>query len=180
MPIRLKRSRRKGWRKPENAVIVDRTSMWGNPFSTKDEFEKSITDVIHGNEKHIDPAALARLKRILNNISALKGKDVICHCGPEDECHGDTLMSLANSQPVNIVSPRVSLVRIWTKEKLSVHASTAFKKTKARGMIATSLCNQLSVNIDDHFQYDYASEVTCKRCKEKIKHRISVLQDCSK
>src|SRR5699024_864669 len=32
MPKRLKRERRKGWRKPENAVIVDRTSRWGNPF----------------------------------------------------------------------------------------------------------------------------------------------------
>lgn len=31
-PIRLQRKRQKGWRKPENSVIVDRTSRWGNPF----------------------------------------------------------------------------------------------------------------------------------------------------
>lgn len=32
MPKRIVRSRQKGWRKPEDAVIVDRTSRWGNDF----------------------------------------------------------------------------------------------------------------------------------------------------
>lgn len=33
MPKRIQRSRKKGWRKPEGAVIVDRTSRFGNPFA---------------------------------------------------------------------------------------------------------------------------------------------------
>lgn len=33
MPQRIQRKRTKGWRKPEGAVIVDRSSRWGNPFS---------------------------------------------------------------------------------------------------------------------------------------------------
>ena len=32
MPRRIQRQRRKGWKKPENTVIVDRTSRWGNPY----------------------------------------------------------------------------------------------------------------------------------------------------
>ncbi|ETK36157.1 DUF4326 domain-containing protein [Microbispora sp. ATCC PTA-5024] len=32
MPERIQRRRTKGWRLPEGAVIVDRTSRWGNPF----------------------------------------------------------------------------------------------------------------------------------------------------
>lgn len=32
MPKRIQRRRTKGWRLPEGAVIVDRTSRWGNPF----------------------------------------------------------------------------------------------------------------------------------------------------
>jgi hypothetical protein len=32
MPERIRLSRRKGWRKPENAVVVARPSRWGNPF----------------------------------------------------------------------------------------------------------------------------------------------------
>lgn len=31
-PVRIQRKRIKGWRKPANTVIVDRTSRWGNPF----------------------------------------------------------------------------------------------------------------------------------------------------
>lgn len=32
MPQRIQRKRTAGWRKPEGAVIVDRTTRWGNPF----------------------------------------------------------------------------------------------------------------------------------------------------
>lgn len=33
MPERIQLSRRKGWRKPENTVVVARPSIWGNPFT---------------------------------------------------------------------------------------------------------------------------------------------------
>lgn len=31
-PVRIRLSRKKGWRMPANAVKVDRTTRWGNPF----------------------------------------------------------------------------------------------------------------------------------------------------
>lgn len=33
MPERIQLSRRKGWRKPENTIVVSRPSKWGNPFT---------------------------------------------------------------------------------------------------------------------------------------------------
>jgi hypothetical protein len=36
MPERIQLSRRKGWRKPENTVVVARPSKWGNPFRVGD------------------------------------------------------------------------------------------------------------------------------------------------
>jgi len=32
-PYRVQLSRKKGWRKPENTVVVARPSKWGNPFT---------------------------------------------------------------------------------------------------------------------------------------------------
>lgn len=34
-PRRIRLSRTKGWRMPENTVKVDRTTRWGNPFNLK-------------------------------------------------------------------------------------------------------------------------------------------------
>lgn len=32
LPIRVQRRRIRGWKKPDNTIIVDRTSKWGNPY----------------------------------------------------------------------------------------------------------------------------------------------------
>jgi hypothetical protein len=34
-PHRIRLSRRKGWRKPEGAIVVARPTRWGNPFSVQ-------------------------------------------------------------------------------------------------------------------------------------------------
>ena len=31
-PVRIQLSRRSGWRKPDNTVVVARPTVWGNPF----------------------------------------------------------------------------------------------------------------------------------------------------
>ena len=35
-PKRIQLSRKKGWRKPEGAIVVARPSRWGNPFKVGD------------------------------------------------------------------------------------------------------------------------------------------------
>ncbi|MGO7983466.1 DUF4326 domain-containing protein, partial [Rhizobium johnstonii] len=36
LPHRVQLSRKKGWRKPANTVVVARPSKWGNPFRISD------------------------------------------------------------------------------------------------------------------------------------------------
>ena len=36
-PVRVRLSRKKGWRKPPNTVVVSRPTKWGNPFSISAE-----------------------------------------------------------------------------------------------------------------------------------------------
>lgn len=114
-PKRLQRSRKMGWRKPKGAVIVDRTSRWGNPFCVKKEGGKwRITDQ-HGNYctskkfKTYEQAAhksvrlygtyihgLIEKNKI--DIKALRGKDLICFCALDKPCHADYLLEIANME----------------------------------------------------------------------------------
>ena len=81
----------KGWRKPDNTVAVTRGTPWGNPFPvTKDrpalmavtEFSKMVMG---------DPDYQARCRQ------QLQGKNLMCFCKPEDPCHADVLLEVANS-----------------------------------------------------------------------------------
>lgn len=114
MPRRLQRSRKKGWRKPENAVIVDRTSRWGNPFTAKGCRETGFqgTDyeikmrcieafrawLLHpdGHLNWSGPEAEKAKAFILENVHTLQGKDLLCFCEEGQPCHADVLLELAN------------------------------------------------------------------------------------
>lgn len=43
-PKRIQRRRTAGWRLPDGAVIVDRTSKWGNPFTIADAVEANYEE----------------------------------------------------------------------------------------------------------------------------------------
>lgn len=137
MPVRLQRKRQAGWRKPENAVIVDRTSRWGNPYVVKQHEGKwtIITNTgiipsinlwreLHDGEQTIFDTkeeavafAVVLYKRFVlpytsgdtriaafkleeyhrkNIIDALHGKDLVCFCSPDSQCHADILLEIAN------------------------------------------------------------------------------------
>ena len=94
-PRRLQRRRSKGWRMPAGAIYVGRPTKWGNPFAigaphpdtgrpmTRDEaialYEAQIDDEL---------AAAAR--------DELRGKDLVCWCAPDQRCHADVLLQIAN------------------------------------------------------------------------------------
>jgi hypothetical protein len=107
--IQLRRS--KGWRMPPDTVKVDRTTLFGNPFSIKE----------HGHDRAVElhrawltgslagegiPASrleeLAALRRkVLSALPALRGKSLACWCplpepGQRDNCHAALLLELAN------------------------------------------------------------------------------------
>ena len=123
-PKRIQRKRTKGWRKPENTVIVDRTSRWGNPFvgynshavwafkvwlecPTSDYYTaghivtwlRSFREVPEegiGLHKNTDPNLIAT--EMLEQLSELRGKNLACFCSLDKPCHADVLLELANKE----------------------------------------------------------------------------------
>ena len=97
MQKRIKLSRKKGWRKPPEAIVVSRPTRWGNPFDWQElGSKKAATDLYRAwligdiDEYH------ARRDWILAHIHELRGKDLCCWCKPDEPCHADVLIELAN------------------------------------------------------------------------------------
>lgn len=121
MPERIQQKRTKGWRKPENTVVVARPSKWGNPYKVGGEV------VIRGYEDddhfistsrqtvRITPRVAVALYRHLwltnwalgdfpqkrpgpGDIEQLRGKNLACWCPLDQPCHADVLLELANTK----------------------------------------------------------------------------------
>ena len=110
-PRRIQLSRAKGWRMPANAVKVDRTTLFGNPFSLEDwGHDRAVA--LHrawltgeAIDAPIPPAEMKRLTarraQVLKALPSLRGKDLACWCalpkkGEPDNCHAALLLELAN------------------------------------------------------------------------------------
>jgi hypothetical protein len=87
-PKRVQLSRKKGWRKPENCVVVSRPSKWGNPFDMEDHGEAVA---------FFDRCARRRAVLEPEWLEPLRGKDLACWCKLSDKCHADVLLELANA-----------------------------------------------------------------------------------
>jgi hypothetical protein len=106
-PHRVQLRRAKGWRMPANTAKVDRTTLFGNPFSAK-EHGRDRAVVLHrawltgkalgkGRSKELQQKRNA----VLEALPALRGKNLACWCSlPEadepDKCHAALLLELAN------------------------------------------------------------------------------------
>lgn len=109
-PQRIQLRRTKGWRKPEGAVVVSRPSGWGNPFRPGELYR--FTDATGQLRMGVvgDRTSAARL--FASYIAArvemherirveLSGRDLVCWCQPDAECHADTLLRIANESEVH-------------------------------------------------------------------------------
>lgn len=126
MPERIQLSRRKGWRKPENTVVVSRPSKWGNPFPADVEpftradavrmYRELVVDRVawlvtdagtrweHRNR--FTPERLEattrgglRTRRVPTAADVraeLAGKNLACWCPLDQPCHADVLLEIAN------------------------------------------------------------------------------------
>ncbi|GAB3429915.1 hypothetical protein GCM10027436_02470 [Actinophytocola sediminis] len=96
---------------PAGAVAVDRTTRFGNPFSVADAVEAGYENPqravvshfrawVRGSGDYPDAfqvkGRLLSRKWIREHLGDLAGKDVACWCGPDDPCHADVLLELAN------------------------------------------------------------------------------------
>ncbi|MFB6776542.1 DUF4326 domain-containing protein [Streptomyces sp. NPDC056352] len=119
-PARIQRRRTKGWRLPDNAVIVSRPSRFGNPFTIQ-----QAADAEMGNPRSAAASAYSEWlrvgtaggwfeetyrigkqvfsrRRVLDELHLLRGKDLACTCplpapGQPDHCHAAALLKLANA-----------------------------------------------------------------------------------
>lgn len=123
-PIRIQRKRTKGWKMPENTVYVGRPTVFGNVFKAVGDivygdasWRRTVMDrwvVVEefpNDPKKAKEKVVEFHKRWLNGEfndlnspmevayikEALKGKNLACFCPPDQPCHADVLLEIANS-----------------------------------------------------------------------------------
>jgi|GEM_PF-1251286 len=100
-PLRVQRSRRKGYNLPDGTVVVTRGTKWGNPFDSADAFEQWLLNGTIPDRKQLveelsDGMIRMRRHAILESLDELKGKQLACFCTLDTKCHADVLAKLAN------------------------------------------------------------------------------------
>lgn len=114
-PHRVQLSRRKGWRKPENTVVVARPSKWGNPFSVAEQgreravqwFANWLTNTVDAQGRYVfgttdyHGVEASRRPSVEDIRAELAGKNLACWCplpapGERDICHAAVLLVIAN------------------------------------------------------------------------------------
>ncbi len=95
MPERIQLSRRKGWRKPDNTVVVARPSKWGNPFRVGVNAFNRANAVEQFREMATRPGrSFEGFREQVRD--ELAGKNLACWCPLDQPCHADVLLKIAN------------------------------------------------------------------------------------
>jgi hypothetical protein len=113
MPERIQLRRTRGWRKPENAVVVARPTKWGNPYRLAPRSDGLMLVDRDGNEYPLgrgEDWRAAAVRRFRDDLLAnrldfdraavvheLAGRDLACWCALDQRCHADVLIEIANS-----------------------------------------------------------------------------------
>jgi hypothetical protein len=110
-PQRIQLRRAKGWHMPPNTVKVDRTTLFGNPFSIKEYGHDRAVELHRAwmmnelKDPSIPPSrmkALTELRaKVVAALPTMRGKNLACWCalpeaGRPDNCHAALLLKLAN------------------------------------------------------------------------------------
>jgi hypothetical protein len=114
-PQRIQLKRSKGWRMPANTMKVDRSTIYGNPFTsevrTPEESVAMFAEWLADPAWHEDagdeyPALITkqlmdRRRELLASLPNLRSYNLACWCplpktGEPDRCHAAILLKLAN------------------------------------------------------------------------------------
>lgn len=90
-PKRIQLRRTKGWKMPKNTVKVDRSTEFSNPFV--------VGEAPWGREPFTAETAIAAFRAWAPTnlaLEKLRGKNLACWCKPNDPCHADVLLEIAN------------------------------------------------------------------------------------
>lgn len=92
-PRRIQLRRTKGWRKPENTVLVTRPGKWGNPFRVEDGRPAAVCVEKFRQWLRLEPKGIAVAAAARHE---LHGKNLACWCPLDQPCHADVLLAVAN------------------------------------------------------------------------------------
>jgi hypothetical protein len=116
-PRRIQLSRKKGYRKPEGAIVVSRPGKWGNPFTVQGAIDAGYADTpaegravaaaafrdwLHGDTWAAGQSEEWEAKRLrfVRDLHLLAGTDLACWCPIGAPCHADALLEIASGVPV--------------------------------------------------------------------------------
>jgi Domain of unknown function (DUF4326) len=95
-PVRLQRSRERGWRMPPGAVYVGRPTRWGNPFPVGPDQDRGAA--VAAYRQWLAQPEQAPLRERIR--AELHERDLVCWCPLDEPCHADVLLEEARSQEV--------------------------------------------------------------------------------
>ena len=99
-PQRIARSRKRGWRLPENTVCVSRPGKWGNPYGWTHLVQEMGEQAAKAEAVERFKAYLARISELQAALPELREKNLCCWCGLNSPCHADVLLKAANGGTV--------------------------------------------------------------------------------
>jgi hypothetical protein len=82
--------RRKGYRIPADVINVTRPTKWANPYKVKEYGRERAIELYRG-------WLFGKLSAGELDLAELRGRKLGCWCRPDQECHADLLLSLANA-----------------------------------------------------------------------------------
>jgi len=95
-PNRIQLRRTKGWRKPPAVLKVDRTTRWGNPHRVGEPCPApACGGVVHDQAGAVEAYRQHEVNRL--PVHELTGRVLACWCRPDQPCHADVLLELANA-----------------------------------------------------------------------------------
>lgn len=110
VPRRLQLSRQRGAKLPAGAISVARPGRWGNRFRIVREAGSSSWLVMIDRDNGIPFSSESAARRSAVTMfrealtpeqidqarQELRGHDLACHCGPDELCHADVWLEIAN------------------------------------------------------------------------------------
>lgn len=91
---RIQLSRKKGWRMPEGARKVDRSTRWGNPYQAGTDGDGDRAKLVDLFRAYLERPEQAELVTAIQ--SELAATDLACWCPLDGPCHADVLLEVAN------------------------------------------------------------------------------------
>lgn len=100
MPKRIQRKRTKGWKMPPHTVYVGRSTKWGNPWghgADRGYLAYQCADRKEAVAAYRSWITEGKPELSKEAIKELRGKDLACWCPPDQPCHANVLLEIANA-----------------------------------------------------------------------------------